>query len=141
MSDFILFAKTIQTTVNNLNSLFVAGYPKDHNFFNEEFFICDQGQFNTLKKFETETSNRLKTWVQSMTESYNNCYFMTFLTGENIWVLKDYLEGNELDPAKKTKAENLLHLMGKQKEAPGLLDMMIDVAGVNQDPKERLARI
>lgn len=33
MSDFILFAKTIQSILNNLNLLYVAGYPRDLNLF------------------------------------------------------------------------------------------------------------
>ena len=33
MSDFVLFAKTIQSILNNLNLLYVAGYPRDLNLF------------------------------------------------------------------------------------------------------------
>jgi hypothetical protein len=31
-----------------------------------------------------------------MTEAYNSSYLMTFLTGENIWVLESYLKGKKL---------------------------------------------
>ena len=66
-----------------------------------------------------------------MTEVYNDCYFMTFLTGENIWVLLDYLDGKikEKDNHKKEKAKNLLKLMGKQfyDDVFDIGDMMIDI--------------
>jgi hypothetical protein len=62
---------------------------------------------------------------------------MTFLTGENIWVLSDYLDGKLTDKFKIGKAENLLKLMGKKFERGG--NLMIQNA--YEDPKERLMRL
>jgi hypothetical protein len=33
-----------------------------------------------------------------MTKAYNSSYFMTFLTGENIWVLESYLQDKVQTP-------------------------------------------
>jgi hypothetical protein len=93
MSDFILFAKTIQSILNNLDSLYVAGYPRDQNLFRTDKFECILRNFDDLVNFEKHLANELVDWVQTMTEAYNSSYFMTFLTGENIWVLESYLEG------------------------------------------------
>jgi hypothetical protein len=93
MSDFILFAKIIQSILSNLDSLYVAGYPRDQNLFKTDKFECIKRNFDELVNFEKHLANELVEWVQTMTKAYNSSYFMTFLTGENIWVLESYLKG------------------------------------------------
>jgi hypothetical protein len=46
MNAFIIFAKAIQGIIRNLDELFLAGYPKDHRFFNLETFECESGYFH-----------------------------------------------------------------------------------------------
>jgi hypothetical protein len=93
MSDFILFAKIIQSILNNLDSLYVAGYPRDQYLFKTDKFECIKRNFDDLVNFEKHLANELVEWVQTMTKAYNSSFFMTFLTGENIWVLERYLKG------------------------------------------------
>ena len=98
MSDFILFAKTIQSILSNLDSLYVAGYPRDQNLFRTDKFECIFRNFDEMVMFEKHIATELADWVQTMTEAYNSSYFMTFLTGENIWVLESYLNGKVQQP-------------------------------------------
>jgi hypothetical protein len=49
-----------------------------------------------------------------MTDAYNNSYLMTFLTGENIWVLESYLKGKAQLPKDVNTAQCLLAFMGKK---------------------------
>jgi hypothetical protein len=93
MSDFILFAKTIQSILNNLDQLYVAGYPRDQDLCMTDKFECISRNFEEMILFEMHLAHELVEWVQTMTEAYNSSYFMTFLTGENIWVLESYLMG------------------------------------------------
>jgi hypothetical protein len=102
MSDFILFAKTIQSILNNLDSLYAAGYPRDQNLFMTDKFECILRNFDEMKNFEKYLANELVEWVQTMTKAYNSSYFMTFLTGENIWVLESYLK-EKMQPAQDVK--------------------------------------
>jgi hypothetical protein len=98
MSDFILFAKTIQSILSNLDSLYVAGYPRDQNLFQTDKFECTFRNFDELVTFEKHLATELVDWVQTMTKAYNSSYFMTFLTGENIWVLESYLQDKLQQP-------------------------------------------
>ena len=95
MSDFILFSKTIQSILSNLDSLYFAGYPRDQKIFRTEKYECIFRNFDEMIKFEKHIANELLDWVQSMTKAYNSSYFMTFLTGHNIWVLERYLDNKE----------------------------------------------
>jgi len=62
MTAFIIYAKAIQGIIRNLDELFLAGYPKDHRYFNFETFECESGFFNELKEFEVETSKLFEEW-------------------------------------------------------------------------------
>jgi hypothetical protein len=48
--------------------------------------------------FDKHLANKLVDWVQTMTSAYKSSYLMTFLTGENIWLLESYLRGKEQHP-------------------------------------------
>jgi hypothetical protein len=67
-----------------------------------------------MVNFEKHLANELVDWVQTMTNAYNISYFMTFLTGENIWVLESYLQGKAQPPQDIKRAQSLLALMGKK---------------------------
>jgi hypothetical protein len=63
MSDFILFVKTIQSILNNLDSLYLAGYPQDQNLFMTDKFDCISRNFEEMIEFEKKLANKLDEWV------------------------------------------------------------------------------
>ena len=63
MSDFILFVKTIQSILNNLDSLYLAGYPQDQNLFTTDKFDCILRNFEEMIKFDKNLANKLVEWV------------------------------------------------------------------------------
>ena len=79
MSDFIQLAKTIQSILSNLESLYMAGYPRDHQLFKKANFECILRNFDEMIKFERDSANELADWLQTLTEVYNSSYFMTFV--------------------------------------------------------------
>ena len=69
MSDFILFAKTIQSILNNLDSLYVSGYPRDQKLFTIDKFECIMSNFDEMVNFDKHLANEMADWVQTMTEA------------------------------------------------------------------------
>lgn len=69
MSDYILFAKTIQSILNNLDSLYVSGYPRDQKLFMTDKFECIMSNFDEMVNFEKHLANEVADWVQTMTEA------------------------------------------------------------------------
>lgn len=80
MSDFLLLAKTIQRILNNLESLYGAGYPRDQQIFKKANFECILCNFDEIIEFERDSANELAEWLHTLTEVYNSSYFMTFVT-------------------------------------------------------------
>ena len=103
---FILLIETILRIISKLNSLYDMGFP--HLNINQEF-TCLQGQFNTLIEYDRKISNLNNSWMHTLKSTYCENFWLTFLSGQEFWVIYKYIETNCCD----LTAHTLLKFMGK----------------------------
>jgi hypothetical protein len=57
----------------------------------------------------------LAEWEKCIIQGYKNNYPLTFLSGQKIWILENYLRNIEIQsPENVVNAQNLLKYMGKK---------------------------
>ncbi|CAG9325347.1 unnamed protein product [Blepharisma stoltei] len=110
---FVNYINLINKIINCMNDLYQSGYPKLEDKLNEEFSCCD-GDYEAVIQLKKEIQRLFKSWEKNLSNSYKECFWLTFLSGNQFWTLENYIIDSSC--VSKNEAISLLKFMGKQTE-------------------------
>ena len=89
---FIHFANVIDSTLENLITLYTTGYPDIAQFIApQKEFVCIDGIFNELTDNSTYLKNLLDSWKDKLYTMYEVYHDLTYFTGDQFWLIEDYI--------------------------------------------------
>ncbi|CAF4151949.1 unnamed protein product [Rotaria magnacalcarata] len=102
LSNFIQFASIVESTIEILTSLYIAGHPSVSDFLanqisTSEFlvgqtkFSSNDGLYGELRKYNQELTNLFSDWENKLCTMYETHINLTYFSGNQLWQIEDYI--------------------------------------------------
>ncbi|CAM2726708.1 unnamed protein product [Rotaria socialis] len=102
LRNFIQFASIVESTIEILTSLYIAGHPYVSDFLanqtsTSEFlvgqtkFSSNDGLYEELRKYNQELTNLFSDWEKKLCTMYETHINLTYFSGNQLWQIEDYI--------------------------------------------------
>lgn len=95
LQQFIILINTIETILQTLSSLFIAGHPIVTEFSINERFACIDGHFHELKQLCIDLKNKLAAWETELCHIYEQYPELTHFFCEQFHAIEHTLYNND----------------------------------------------
>jgi hypothetical protein len=132
LRSFVLFVDIVENTLKSLNNLHVMGYPAIEKYTKNEY-KCVDSDFKQLRELHSSLKDTVDIWERNLIDLYQRYPELTYLSGEQFWIVEDALR-NYKQLKSKDPGYHLLKHIGIEKLFAIELNM-----NNNLNPEERLA--
>ncbi|CAF3907546.1 unnamed protein product, partial [Rotaria sp. Silwood2] len=92
LRNFIRFANIVESTIEILTNLYMAGHPSVPEFLvGQRIFSCTDGLYDDLEQNNEMLTNLLSDWENKLCAMYETHIGLTYFSGDQFWQIEDYI--------------------------------------------------
>ncbi|CAF3944692.1 unnamed protein product, partial [Rotaria sordida] len=92
LRNFIRLASIVESTIEILTNLYIAGHPSVSDFLgNRKKFFCQDGLYNDLEQNNKILTDILNDWEKQLCAKYEIYIGLTYFSGDQFWQIEDYI--------------------------------------------------
>ncbi|CAF4074192.1 unnamed protein product [Rotaria sordida] len=102
LRNFIQFANIVESIIEILTNLYIAGHPSVSNFLanqtsvseflvDQKKFSCNDGSYDDLRKYNQTLTTLFTDWEKKLCTMYETHINLTYFSGNQLWQVEDYI--------------------------------------------------
>jgi ribosomal protein L40E len=92
LRNFIQFAGIVESTIEILTTLYMAGHPSVSEFLvQHKTFSCIDGKYEDLQQNNKMLTDLLDRWEKNLCAMYETHIGLTYFSGDQFWQIEDYI--------------------------------------------------
>jgi hypothetical protein len=97
LESFVELVGVIETILENLSSLYIAGFPTVIDIIKKEIITCNQSQYDDLRRLHTDLKEKLELWENNLCQMYEIYPELTHFSCEQFQTVESFIYNMKAD--------------------------------------------